>query len=179
MDHNGFYSSAPASTNFANGSELAYISLPNGSGGHSIIPHWVLTNNVTVNDAVTINADSAPSIALMQTHGVFPAWFTNNNVFFNFTKTGTDTCSNTVWTPQNPGHCPAGLASSPSTINTTLGIADYATCSTGDATPGSSTLSSCVITGGNYSNVGPDISKIIAAQAEPNDSTKWGVRTPN
>lgn len=179
MDHNGFYSSAPASTNGFNGSMLAYIPLPNKTGGHSIIQSWTLTNNVSVNDAVTINADGAPSIATMITNGVFPLWTTGGNVLFNFTKTGTDTCSIAVWGSQNPGACPAGLASSPATINTTLGIADYATCAAGDTSPGSLSLPSCVITPGTYGAVGPNIAAIQAAQAEPNDSTKWGSRTPN
>jgi hypothetical protein len=177
MDHNGFYGSSYPASNSLNGAMAVYISSPPKIGNsRGSIPQWTYTNNVLVTDTSTMNADSSPTMSTMLAAGTFPGFVTGGNILFNFTNTGTNTCSN--WSPVNPGICPAGLASSPSTINSTLGIADYQTCSQGDTTPGSSTLASCVITGAN-AGAGPDISKIIAAQAEPNDSTKWGARTPN
>jgi hypothetical protein len=176
-DHNAYYGSNFSASGLVNGAQVNYINLPKGcGGGTTVMPFWIFTNNVAVTDATSWNADCGATPAVQFTNGVFPNFVTGGNVLFNFTKTGTDSCSN--WSPYNPGACPAGLASSPATINATLGIADYATCSAGDISPGSLSLASCIITPGTYGAVGPNIAAIQAAQAVPNDSTNWGPRTP-
>jgi len=110
--------------------------------------------------------------------GAFPNLTVGGNILFNHETSGGNVCSH--WATYNPGICPPGLASAPTTINSTLGMADYAACAAGNSNislsgAGSGDLSKCVITG-QYAGTGPNIAAIQAAQIEPNDSLKWGPR---
>lgn len=162
-----------------NGNYIIYILKPNHPCGANFpgtrLVDWTFQKNIFVVDATTLNGDASCNFgsgsSSWSASGVIPGVTIGGNLLFNVTS------SSTYWGTFTPGTFLTGLASSPSTINTNLGIANYATCAAGDTSPTNlASLSSCVITGTYATGYGPNISAIIAAQSVPNDSTQWGPR---
>lgn len=193
FDHNGIYGSA------TNTSYSVFFNDqfggPGGSCSGGPIPNFTFTNNAVVTDGTFGSGKSSwggcgmaytnsPDGLIGPTGNaaaptLLPGLTVSGNVLFDFVVSSGTTCSAAHWLTYNPGVCPPGQASSPSTINSTLGIADYANCASGTMS-----YSACIITNGNGSlgltaTPGPNIAAIQAAQIEPNDSLKWGARTPN
>ena len=193
VDHNGIYASS------TNTSYSVYFNDqfggPGSSCGGGPVPNLTFTNNVVVSDGTAgtgkntwggcgILYTNSPDGLIGPTGNaaaptLLPGLTVSGNVLFEFVVSSGTTCSAAHWLTYNPGVCPAGQAASPSTINSTLGIADYANCASGTMS-----YSACVITNGNgtlglTATPGPNIAAIQAAQTEPNDSLKWGARTPN
>lgn len=177
LSQNGMYGASPV-----NGAYVIYVNKPNppcggASSNNAVFPNFTFTGNVSVLDTNRLMGDGCSGTpASWITDGVVPNMFASGNVLFNFLESG-GVCSN--WTPLNPGTCPTGVASSPSTINSTLGISNFATCSAGDANTSAlplPSITSCEITG-TFAAAGPNIPQIIAHETLGNDTTLWGTRT--
>lgn len=176
---------------------LTYMNGQNTTPPGLILPCFTFHSNIVVGDGQF----SGPGNMILQGDGGYYPWMQlsaqgsggsstllgadfgsgtvggagTGNILFNFYKGSGNSClSGTgagAWGSTNPGICPVGVASSPSTINTLLNTGgsgfNYAACSTG-------TLASCVING-TYATVGAQVSVIQTQQGLAEDAIINGI----
>jgi hypothetical protein len=145
------------------------------STNYSIFPWFDFDHNAVVVDGSYYNGtaqqafmegDSQLTMTALISKGVFPNSTFASNILFNYKVSSGTTCASAQWgSPLNTtvGICPAGMASSPSTINATLGMTNYASC------VGGASASDCALSSPPISGVGPDVTALLAAEQLGND----------
>lgn len=201
--NNGLYGSlSPAGANVAeskfaisgaggaNGETLftlnAQIGVGGGTTANGIFPYYTISGNIEVGDQDSINTQGGETIlaianlggfGFQPTHNGSGTLCASNNVIVDpsgdfFNNWPTSGCAST------PGTAITGATTSPTGAWTsTLGIANYIICATGDLNLGTMTsMVSCELTG-TFAADGPNIPLIQTLMALPNDTTYWGPRT--